>query len=369
MKPLRSRSLLLAAGLLAGCILLFPSAASARDDEAEQTKFITAYASAHAFNGTVLVQQDGEVRYRKSFGLANIPFKVPNTDRTKYWIASITKLFTSTLVLQLHEHGKIDLDGTIADYLPDYAGEGARKVSIRNLLNHTSGIRNFDRVTTMEQALASGMPTYQAPYSSDELLAKFCSGPLVHAPGAVFDYNNGDYIILGKIIERVGGKPYADVLRERILQPLGMDDTGLLRQRDIVAGRPDTYFWREDIKALVPDLPVYPENWYAAGAMYSTADDVLAFSNALFGGRLLRQETLALMTRPDLDDYGFGLWVYDTNVAGKPRRVAKRPGRIMGAQAQLYRFLDQDLTIVVLSNTGTTDLDEFVAEIGKQMAH
>lgn len=329
--------------------------------------FIEAYAREHSFNGSILIQRDGEVRFARSFGLANIPFKVPNTLQTKYKIASITKVFTSVLILQLHEQGKIDLNRTIGTYLPDYAGEGKDKVTLHQLLNHTSGIANFDTVTDMETALKSGIPVYQTPFTSDQLLAKFSSGRLVNPPGKVFDYNNADYIVLGKIVERIHGHPYEQVLRDRILQPLKLENTGMLHQSDILDGLADTYFYRDDLKAMVNDLPVYPENWYAAGGMYSTVDDVLAFSNALFGGKLLGRETLALMVKPGLDDYGYGLWAYDMKVGGRAHRVVKRPGQIMGAQAQLFRFLDDDVTIIILSNTGTTDLDEFVAEIGKRV--
>lgn len=329
--------------------------------------FIASYAKEHNFNGSILIQKDGAISYAQSFGLANMAFKVPNTNQTKYKIASITKVFTSALILQLHEQGKIDLNKPIRTYLPDYAGEGADKVTIHQLLNHTSGLANFDTVTNMETALKSGVPVYQTPYTSDQLLAKFCSGKLANVPGKVFDYNNADYIILGKIIERLYGDTYEKVLKDKILQPLKMENTGVLHQSDILDGLADTYFLRDDLKALVNDLPVYPENSYAAGAMYSTAQDVLTFSNALFGGKLLKKETLALMTKPGLDDYGYGLWTYETKVNGKKHRVVKRPGRIMGAQTQLYRFLDEDVTIIILSNTGTTDLDEFVAEIGKKV--
>jgi D-alanyl-D-alanine carboxypeptidase len=329
--------------------------------------FIAAYAKEHNFNGTILIQKDGKTSFVKSFGLANLPFKVPNTPRTKYKTASITKLFTSVLILQLHEQGKIDLHKPIGTYLPDYAGEGAGKVTLHQLLNHTSGLTNFDTVTDMETALKSGIPVYQTPYTSDQLLARFCSGKLVNPPGKVFDYNNGDYIVLGKIIERLYGQTYEQVLRDRILRPLKMENTSMLRQSDVIEGLADTYFFRDDLKSLVNDLPVYPENWYAAGAMYSTVDDVLTFSNALFGARLLKKETIALMTKPGLDDYGYGLWTYETKINGKKHKVVKRPGQIMGAQSQLYHFLDEDVTIVILSNTGTTNLDEFVAEIGKKV--
>jgi len=125
-------------------------------------RFIEDYAKEHRFNGTILVQKDGKISFVRSFGLANIPFEVPNTRQTKYKIASITKLFTSVLILQLHEQGKIDLNKTIGTYLPDYAGEGADKVTIHHLLHHTSGLPNFDTVKDMETALKSGIPVCPA---------------------------------------------------------------------------------------------------------------------------------------------------------------------------------------------------------------
>lgn len=353
--------------LLAGSLLFFCAVAQlqAQPGNAGLDSFIADYAKQHDFSGTVLVQQDGKRRYEHSFGLSNLEHGIANNDRTRYWIASITKLFTATLALQLQEEGRLDLQATVASYLPDYAVDGAGRITVHQLLNHTSGLKNFDQVKSLEQALTEGLPTYQAPYTSEQLVRKFGSGPLVHAPGTTFDYNNGDYLLLGKIIERVTGKAYEQMLRDSILTPLGMLYTGMLRHADVVEGLASTYSYREDLKALSNDFPVYPENWYAAGAMYSTVDDVLKFSNALFGARLLRKETLALLTTPGLDDYGYGLWVYETRIGNGKHRVAKRPGRIMGAQAQLYRFLDRDLTVVILANTANTDLDEFVSQIGK----
>jgi len=132
-------------------------------------------------------------------------------------------------------------------------------------------------------------------------------------------------------------------------------------------GLADTYFFREDLKRLANDLPVYPENWYAAGGMYSTANDLLKFSDALFTGRLLRRETLALMLKPGLDDYGYGVWVYKTKVANSTPTVVKRPGAIMGAQGMLFHVMDQNVTIIILSNTDAVSLDEFAAKISTEL--
>lgn len=342
-----------------------PTLAEARN--AAPAPFIAQFAKDHNFNGTVLIAERGKTIYQRSFGLANFAFAIPNTNTTKYKVASITKAFTSVLILQLQEQGRIDLQKPIGTYLPDYTGEGKDKVTVHQLLNHSSGIDNMDKVASLADAVANGLPPYQAPYTSDQILGKFASGKLVHLPGTTFDYNNADYVILGKIIERIYGKPYEVILKERILVPLGLTNTGMMRQQLVIKGLAETYFYRDDIKILAPDFPAYPENWFSAGALYSTAPDILRFSNGLFGGELLRPETLALMIKPGMDDYGYGVWSYEAKFAGTTKHIVKRPGQIMGAQAQLYRYVEDDVTVIILSNTGTADLDEFVTSIGKRM--
>jgi CubicO group peptidase (beta-lactamase class C family) len=352
-------------GLLFATAILLCTGARADSFVAEE--FVSDYAAKHDFSGTILVAQHGKSSYVKSFGLADIAFKVPNTPATRYKIASITKAFTAVLILQLQEQGRLDTNKTIRTYLPDYGGEGADKVTIHQLLNHTSGLMNFDQVSDAEAAIRDGLPNYQRPHTSDQLVSKFCSGPLVATPGTKFAYNNGDYIVLGKIIERIHGKTFEQVLKERILNPLHMSDTGMLHQSTILPGLANTYFFRDDLKALANDLPVYPENWYASGAMYSTVNDLLAFSNALFDGKLIGRDALAAMSKPGLDDYGYGVWAYDMKFNGKKYKVVKRPGRIMGAQTQLFHVLGPDLTIIVLSNAGAGDLDQFVADLARKI--
>ena len=333
-------------------------------------RFIDEYASGHHFSGTIMVHDKKRIGYAKSFGYANRQFKVPNTIHTKYKIASITKAFTAALILRLHEQGKISLNQTIKTYLPNYVGPAADKVTIRQLLNHTSGMANIDRrITSAESAIKNGLPHYQTPLTTDQLLAKYCSENLVNEPGKVFDYNNADYIILGKIIEQLYGEPYDQVVKKEILRPLALQDSGMLYQYDVIDNLADTYFFRSDLKRLVNDLPVYIENWYAAGAMYSTASDVLKFSNALFGLKIIGREALSQMLTPGLDDYGYGVWVYNSTMNGKKRAVVKRPGRIMGAQSMLFHLLNEKITIVLLSNTDSTDLDEFAAAIAKRVAN
>jgi CubicO group peptidase (beta-lactamase class C family) len=330
--------------------------------------YIDSFVKKNNFNGTILIRQNLKTIYKKSFGFANLPFKAPNTTDTKYKIASITKAFTSVLILQLYEQGKIDLEKSVTTYLPDYKGPAGDKVSIKQLLNMTSGMRNMEAGTTFETILKKGIPQFQLPHTLDEMITKYCSDTLVNKPGSQFDYNNAEYIILGKVIENVTGRTYDENLNEKILQPLKMSNTGMMRQEKIIDKLADTYFNRDDIKMLANDLPVYLSNWYAAGAMYSTVEDIARFSDALFAGKLLKQETLNKMFASGLGEYGFGVWVYkDYQINHKMFTIIKRPGSIMGAQGMLFHVLEDGSTIIILSNTGTVSLDDFAADIAKQI--
>lgn len=352
-------------------LLLLSLASSAESGNAQATptaRFVERYAREHDFSGSVLIQQKGRITLERSFGLANRSFRVRNTTSTRFRIASITKTFTAVLVLQLAEEGRIDLQQPINRYLPDYRGPGADRITIHQLLNHTSGLENFDQVKSAEEALQHGIPQYQLPQSADQLLTRAAGSTLAHDPGTTFDYNNGDYLILGRIIEVQRGQSFADVLRARVLQPLGMRNSGILMQSDVVDSLAVTYFVRPGSTSLSNDLPVYPENWGAAGAMYSTPRDLATFADALFGGRLIKPSSLELMLRPGLDDYGYGAWSYMSKFDDRTWHVFKRPGLIMGAQAQLYHLVEPDITIILLANTSSTDLDEFVARIGREVA-
>jgi D-alanyl-D-alanine carboxypeptidase len=345
-----------------------PPFALAQPAGTELQAAIAGYAREHDFNGTILVHDGTRRVFHGSFGVADRAFGVPADTTTRYKVASITKLFTAVLVMQLHQEGRLHVDSTLARSLPGYPGEGADRVTLHQLLNHTSGIQPFDRETSFQQAVENGIERYQKPHTTDALLARCCSGPLVGEPGAEFSYNNADYIVLGKVIEAVAGRPYDEVLRERILQPLGMRDTDMLLQSAVLPRLAPTYFHRDDTGTLINDLPVYMENWYAAGGMYSTASDLLVFADALYGGeRLLRGASLERLLAPGRDDYGYGLWSYSFERGGRRHRVAKRPGSIMGANAVLYRLLDQDATIILLSNANLTDLDEFAQWIAERL--
>jgi len=353
-------------------LLAFVAVLNQQSGTAALAKAIREYAIVHHFSGSVVVEEDGKKVYEASYGLANRAFDVPCKPDTRFHIASITKAFTSAIVLKLVGEGKVDLHHTINTYLPSYKGEGAAKVTVEELLNHTSGIQNLDSsIKSPDDALRHGILHDQLPFSSDEMLDKFCGGKLVHEPGKVFDYNNGEYIILGKIIERVTGKVFDQVLRDFILGPLGMKNSGMLYQRDIVNKLASCY-WSPDGKVpLINNMPVYPENWYAAGGMYSTTGDLLSFADALYSGKIIGFKSLNKMLEPGLDGYGYGLWVGYPKFGGKQFRNVNRPGGIMGANGSFYHFngvgFSKTINIVILSNTNQADMDGFSWKIGETL--
>lgn len=319
------------------------------------------------FCGTALVARGSAVLLHQGFGPAERNFQTPCGPDTRYRMASITKLFTATIVAQLAAEGKINLDRTIGTYLPQYRGPARDRSTLRQLLHHTSGIENFDKgLTSFAGAERSGMPVYQMPHSSDDLLNLFASGALTHQPGSVFDYNNADFIILGKIIEAVEASSYDQVLQQRICQPLRLTATGLYPSRHIQPSLASTYY-RDAGQPLGNDLPVYGENWYAAGGMTSTAADLLRFAQAVFQGHLLTGPALTELLTPGLEDYGFGLWIGKLEAKGKTYRFAQRPGRIMGANTLLLQLLEDPLTIILLGNTNLADTDGLGFALAKQV--
>ncbi len=323
---------------------------------------IESYVKANKFSGSMLIQKGQEAFFSKSYGLANQPFKVKNTLETRYKIASITKLFTSVLIMKLAEQGKIDLGATISDYYPEYPGEGVDRITIHQLLNHTSGLPYFGPASK-EEALEVGMVAWQLPHTLDSLIIKYHSQDLVNEPGKVFNYNNGDYLILGKIIENIEGKSFHEVLHAEILEPLQMTNSGLLYQYQILENLADSYFTMNDSIGLVNDLPVYIQNWYTAGAMYSTIYDLQKFASALFSGKLIEISSLEKLLTPGLDEYGYGLWIYDLTRNSRKYRVFKRPGDIMGSKAMLVYLPAEEVTIIILANTDLVNLDDFVHHI------
>ncbi|NTD97634.1 beta-lactamase family protein [Agrobacterium tumefaciens] len=325
--------------------------------------FISNYADQQQFNGTILIKKDSQVIYHQSFGVAERSFNSPIKNNTKYQICSITKTFTAVLILQLMEQGKINLDKKINSYLPSYRGEGGSKVSIHQLLNHTSGMKNTDTATDVN-FMKYGIGFYHKPYTLEEIVDNFCSNPLVNEPGKKFDYNNGEYMILGRILEVIYQKPYEQILEEQILIPLGMNNSGIINHYKLITNLATAYYKGKDF-GLIQNLPLYVEDFSAAGAMYSCTTDLIKFNDALFTFQLLKKQTLNQLLTPGLDDYGYSVWIRDYKENDNKYKRMERYGRIQGANCVWFNYINHNVSIIILSNTNLTDLGDFALKIGK----
>jgi len=275
----------------------------------------------------VVVLKDGAVVHSRAYGLASIELGVPNTTRTKFRLASVSKSFTALAVLQLVEQGRVSLDDPLAKYVPDFAG--GERITIRHLLTHTAGLPDF--------------------MSFDE--AKKL--PPDSAPGERLNYSNIGYVTLGRVIEKVTGKSYENHLREAILAPLGMSDTGVDRRSPLEMGRAAGYVVGPE-GGLVNSESTDTSSDPAAGGLYSTAEDMSRWVQALVAGRIVSPATFGTMTTPvtlsggrkGVYGYGFMLVPY------RGLREVAHGGDISGFNTYFAIYPDARLAVVVLSNVG-----------------
>lgn len=326
-------------------ILTLQSSALAQDKAAKIDEMLSLYQKYGQFNGSALVADNGTVIYKKGLGLANMEWNIPNAPDTKFRLGSITKQFTATLILQLVEQGKIKLDGKLIDYLPEYRKDTGTKVTIHNLLSHTSGIPSYTSLPGFFQNISRN------PFTVDDFINKYASGDLEFEPGTKFVYDNSGYFLLGAIIEKVTGKPYEQVLKENIFDPLGMKNTGYDHWDTIISKRATGYSRsaRGFQNAAYLDMSIP----YAAGSLYSTVEDLYLWDQALYGEKVLSAKSKELMFKPNLNNYGYGFVI--TKVTLAPPTALQVPviqhnGGINGFNTVIVRMPNDKRLIVLLDN-------------------
>jgi CubicO group peptidase (beta-lactamase class C family) len=310
------------------------------------------------FNGAALVAEKGNVILKNGYGMANFEWQIPNTPDTKFRLGSITKQFTSMLVMQLVAEGKIKLDEKMTTYLPDYRKDTGDRITVRMLLNHTSGIPSYTSRPDIREIS-------RTPVNVNEFVKKYASGDLEFEPGTKWAYNNSGYFILGAMLEKVAGKPYEQQLKERIFDPIGMDSTGYDHRETILPKRASGYIlgpagYRN---AAYLDMSVP----YAAGSLYSTVEDLFKWDRALYTDKLLAPQFKAMLWTPGLQHYGFG-WLIDTMTLDDEKTKAAfvaHNGGIDGFSTSLVRFPDTQDFVVLLDNTSRGDV---LDDIGKSIA-
>ncbi|GAB4022654.1 serine hydrolase [Spirosoma koreense] len=313
---------------------------------------IRQYVANRQFNGAVLVADKGKVIFKKGYGMANMEWNINNTSTTKFRLGSITKQFTSMLIMQLVEQGKLKLAGKVTDYLPDYPKATGSKITLHHLLTHTSGIPSYTSFPNFFETMS------RDPYTPDAFVKKFSGLPLEFEPGTRFVYDNSGYFLLGVIIEKVTGKPYAQVLQENILTPLNMADTGYDLAGPIIAKRASGYEKRSEGYVNAPYLDMSIP--YAAGSLYSTVEDLHRWDQALYTDKLLADTTLkAAMFTPFLNHYAYG-WQVENIMVGKLKDsllLIEHSGGINGFNTLISRIPEDKRLVVLLNNTGAAPLE------------
>ena len=307
------------------------------------------------FNGAVLVAENGKVIYKKGVGLANMEWNIPNTPETKFRLGSITKQFTATLILQLVDQGKIKLDGKISDYLPDYRKDIGEKVTVHQLLNHTSGIPSYTGQPGFFQEVSRN------PFKVDDFVKKYASKDLEFEPGSKFSYNNSGYFLLGAIIEKVTGKSYEQALKENVFDPLGMKNSGYDHFNTLLEKRATGYQKTPNGYNNAPYLDMSIP--YAAGSLYSTVEDLYLWDQALYTDRVLPEPTKQVMFKPHLSNYAYGWSVRNARFDAKVS-VITHNGGINGFSTTIIRFPAEKHLIVMLDNSGQ-GLDGLSEELAK----
>lgn len=291
----------------------------------------------------VAVVRGADTLVLRSYGYADVEFDVPMPERAVFEIGSVTKQFTAAAVLQLAEQGKLSLDDDLTKYLPGYPTRGQR-VTVRRLLDHTSGIRSYTEVPGFEAMQARKLPR-------DSLVALFAAEPFDFAPGAEMSYNNSAFFLLGLIVERVSGTSYADYVRRNLFDRAGMPDSRYCGERAVFRRRAHGY--QPDSTGLAR-AAYMDHTWpFAAGSLCSTVNDLVAWNAALHGGRVLGPRAYAeLVTPGTLADgtrlrYAKGLAV-DSALG---RRRLHHSGGIYGFVSELAYYPDDRTSVVVLLNT------------------
>jgi CubicO group peptidase (beta-lactamase class C family) len=304
----------------------------------------------------------GEVLHARGYGYANLEWHQPITPETVFCIGSLTKPFTATAILLLEREGKIHLNDPITAYLPEYP-MGERVVTVAHLLSHRSGIANFVTQPGFWEHTA------QFDFAPQELLPLFTGLPPNFAPGERYSYSNSGYCLLGLIIESVSGVPYGTFVRQHVFAPLGMTDSRYVLHAPIIPHRASGYQRAEQGYAHAPRFSMTLP--YSAGGLGSTLRDLITWDQAMRDHLLLdagaeqRMRTPSRLNDGRTEDYGLG-WAFSDF---RGRRVVHHAGGVPGYSSFYGHFVEDDTTIIVLSNIAGFDASGLAREIADSVLH
>lgn len=320
--------------------------APAETDPAPVAARLAEYLEAHhthrRWSGTALIAEDGKIVYRGAFGLANADWKLPNALDTKFRVGAITKQITAMLVLLLVQEGKLELDVPIGRYLPRLPAETGDRVTIHQLLTHTSGIPRF-------QSRSGWQHDVLRHHTAAEFVSEFCSSPLEFEPGTAFAHNNSGYFLVGAIVEAVTGQTYAQALRQRVLDPLQMNDTGYDDQSAVLENRAVGYEDMLGQRRVAPFTDM--SNHFASDGLYSTVGDLWKWEQSLRSQTLLTGELAQRMFTPGAAGYGYGWHIDHHGMWHGSFNVVPADGVVPGFEAVFGRLPSRGRCVILLSNS------------------
>ncbi len=337
-------------------LLLFVSVLAAQTPDPVDAYVNAEMLRQHIPGLALLVARDGKTVRAQGYGFSNVELQVPVKPETIFQSGSVGKQFTATAVMMLVEEGKIGLDDPMTKYLKDVPASW-NQVTIRELLSHTAGFRdypqNFD---------------FRRDYTEAQLLKIVEGIPLAFPPGTRWSYANLGYLTLGVLIHQVTGEFYGDFLQQRIFRPLGMSTTRIISEADIIPNRAAGYrLVKGELKNQEWVSPTL--NTTADGALYFSILDLAKWDAALYTESLLKRSTLDQMWtitklkngRPNAGNYGFGWEISNKN----GHRVVEHNGSWQGFETHIARYVDDRLTVVVLTNLGDADPGRITDQVAK----
>ena len=292
--------------------------------------------------GLVAVASRGKIIHLKPYGMANVELAVPVSDKTVFEIGSISKQFVAAAALLLVEEGKLKLDDPVHKYLP-YLPSDWMGVTMKQLLNHTSGIPDYEEIRSYD--------AYRFRLTPEEIIKIAHSRPVDFMPGQGWYYSNTGYFLASMVIERIEGRPLGQILQNRIFGPLEMAHTRFADPEAIIANRAAGY-WVNKVNELINRNPTETSSTLGAGGLLSNAEDLAKWDAALYGDTFLSAESKAVMWTPAIlpngesTNYGLGWSV--TPYKGLTTR--RHSGQVAGFTAFFNRFPEQDLTFIVFLN-------------------
>ena len=342
------------------CCTLFEQTLFSQSKKEKLAAIMKTYHQYNMFDGAVLVAENGKVIYKDALGLANREWDIPNTTDTKFMIGSISKPITATLMLILVQKGLVRLDKTIEEYLPEFKNKPAAKVTIKELLSHTSGIPNYDIIKDFFPRIS------RQNFSREEYVKVYLDSALAFKPGSRYLYSSWGYFTLGYIIEKVTGKSYEQAMQDEIFSKVKMQNSGSYMHTQIIPKRASGYdygfgnYFSADFRDQ--------SNTMGTGDIYTTVEELFKFHMAIANNTLLNKELSKEMFTPGMRParYGYGWFNQNFRYTNTDSITANyHLGSTEGFIAFMIRIPETNSMAVILCNSAPTDFFGIIKNILK----